>query len=131
MAGQAVGDGLTSRLPCHRRWDDVPVADGSGPVLVHSWLGKLRWYQPGELIGSFDVDPAIRPPRVHGRRDVEVLLHVMPAVTGAALHDHVDLCAARISDALERLASIRQFTAEHAPAGWDAQHAPESGTLAG
>lgn len=107
------------------------MADGSGPVVVHPWLGELRWHQPGELLGSLDVDPVVRPPRVNGGRDVEVVLHMMPGVTGALLQEHVDRCAARIRDALGRLASIRQFTAEHAPAGWAAQYAPESGAPGG
>jgi hypothetical protein len=54
----------------------------------------------------------------------------MPGVTGAALQEHVDRCAARIRRVLGRLASIRQFTAEHAPAGWAALYAPESGSPA-
>lgn len=65
-----------------------------------------------------------------GSRDVEVVLDVMPGVAGAALQEHVDRCAARIRDALGRLGAIRQFTAEHAPAGWAAQYAPESGSPA-
>jgi hypothetical protein len=107
------------------------VADGSGPVVVHPWLGRLRWHEPGELLGSLDVDPDVRPPRMNGGRDVEVVLHVMPGVTDAVLQEHVDQCAAGIRDALGRLASIRQFAAEHAPAGWAAQYAPESGSAAG
>jgi hypothetical protein len=114
----------------HRRWDDVGVPDGSGPVLVHPWLGSLRWYRPGQMIGSIDLDPAVRPPRINGHRDVEVLLHVMPGVTGVDLGDHVDRCAVSIRDALRRLAVMRQYTAAHAPESWGLQYAPESGTPA-
>lgn len=103
------------------------MADGSA-VVVHPWLGALRWHRPGELLGALDVDPALRPPRANGSRDVEIVLQVMPGVTEAALQEHVDRCATLIRDALGQLAPIRQFTAEHAPAGWAARYAPESGS---
>jgi hypothetical protein len=98
--------------------------------VVHPWLGRLHWSKDGELLGSLDVDPAVRPPRMNGSRDVEVALEVMPGVTGAALREHVDRCAAGIRAALGRLATIRQFTAEHAPGGWAAHYAPGSGSPA-
>ncbi len=66
------------------------MTDGPDPVVVHPWLGKLRWCQPGELLGCVDLDPAVRPRRMNYNRDVEVVLHVMPGITGAALHDRVD-----------------------------------------
>ena len=99
-------------------------------VLVHSWLGPLRCYEPGELLGGIDLEPAVRPPRMNGQRDCEVLLRVMPGIAGEALEDYVDRCAARLKAALARLASIRQFTAQHAPAGWAAHYAPASGSPA-
>jgi hypothetical protein len=99
--GRFGGSGLSRHLQRrHRRWDDAGVSDGPGVLLVHPWLGELRWYQPGELIGSIDLDPVMRPPRSNGHRDVEVLLHVMPGITDTELRDHVDRCAARIRDAL-------------------------------
>lgn len=100
----------------------------SDPVVAHPWLGRLRWCQPGELLGQLDLDPAVRPPRHNGDRDVEVTVQVPPGVEGAALQAHVDRCAARIRDALGWLPSIRQFTAEHAPAGWAEYFAPKWGT---
>lgn len=60
----------------------------------------------------------------------EVVLRARPAVTGAALQEHVDRCAARIRSVLGQLASVQQSTAEHAPAAWAAQYAPGTGSLA-
>ncbi len=100
-------------------------------VLVHPRLGELRRYQDDQLIGSIDIDPTVRVPRSNGGRDIEVLLHAEPAMTGAALHVHADRCAERISAVLARLEAIRQFTVQHAPPGWAERYAPGSGALVG
>jgi len=57
------------------------VIDRSRPALVHAWLGAM--YQDGAhgLIGWIDLDPAVRPPRDNGSRDIEIVLE-----TGALEH---------------------------------------------
>lgn len=100
-------------------------------VLVHPWLGELRRYRDDQLIGSVEIDPSVRVPRGNGDRDIEVLLHAAPAMTGAVLRAHADRCAERISTALARLEPIRQFTVQHAPPGWAGHYVPRSGTPAG
>ena len=50
------------------------MIDRSRPALVHAWLGAM--YQDGAhgLIGWIDLDPAVRPPRDNGSRDIEIVL---------------------------------------------------------
>lgn len=52
------------------------MIDRRAPVLRHSWLGSLYRDGDQELIGSIELDPAIRAPRDNGDRDAEVLLEV-------------------------------------------------------
>jgi hypothetical protein len=100
------------------------------PALVHPLLGSLRWLESGELAGSVEIEPSISPPRASGRRDAELALHVPAALSGEALNDHVGRCAIRIRDALARLDSLTDFTAEHAPDSWQAQYPAGSETRA-
>lgn len=106
------------------------MAGSSAVAHVHPWLGELRWYGRGELIGSIDIEPDVRAPRSNGGRDAEVLLRVTAPLQGPALHDYLDKCAARIRDVLARLESVKDFTVRHAPEDWLAQCAPDSGTPA-
>jgi hypothetical protein len=66
------------------------VIDRRAPVLTHSWLGSLYRNGDQELIGSIELDPAIRPPRDNGDRDAEVLLEVGAIGPGPELDAHLD-----------------------------------------
>ena len=85
------------------------MIDRRAPVLRHSWLGSLYRDGDQELIGSIELDPAIRAPRDNGDRDAEVLLE---------LDAHLDACAARIRQALERLPDLKRYALDHAPPSW-------------
>jgi hypothetical protein len=89
------------------------MAGNGVPAVVHSRLGALRWHAQGELLGSIDVDPAIRRPRSNGSRDVEVLLDV--GAGGVALESQVEACAARIESVLADLALVQRYAVLHAP----------------
>ena len=52
------------------------MIDRRAPVLTHPRLGPLYRNGDQELIGSIGLDPAIRPPRNNGSRDIEILLEV-------------------------------------------------------
>lgn len=98
------------------------MAGYTTPALVHPLLGPLRWLKSGELAGSIDIEPSIRPPRANGSRDADVALHVPAGLAREALNDHVGRCAIQILDALARLESLKAFTADHAPESWRAQY---------
>jgi len=103
------------------------VIDRSGPALVHAWLGAM--YQDGTdgLIGWIDLEPAVRPPRDDGSRDIEIVLETGALEPGPVLGAHVGACAARIRDALERLPGLTRYALEHAPAGWAGYYASQPG----
>jgi hypothetical protein len=94
------------------------VIDRRAPVLTHSWLGSLYRNGDQELIGSIELDPAIRPPRDNGDRDAEVLLEVGAIGPGPELDSHLDACTARIRQALDRLPDLKHYALDHAPPGW-------------
>jgi len=81
-----------------------------------------------ELIGSIDLDPAVRAPRHNGARDAKILLEVACIFSpGSELDGHVDACAVRIRRALERLPELRHYAVDHAPPEWVRQGAAEPG----
>jgi len=103
------------------------VIDRRAPVLTHSWLGSLYRNGDQELIGSIELDPAIRPPRDNGDRDAEVLLEVGAIEPGPELDAHLDACAARIRRALDRLPDLKRYALDHAPPGWVQYYAAQPG----
>jgi len=96
-------------------------------AIVHPWLGKLHWHGDRELLGSIDIDPAVRHPRYDGSRDAEILLEVAAIDSGPAIRAHVDRCAARIEQVLTELASIRRYAVHHAPTDWTDHYAAQPG----
>jgi hypothetical protein len=103
------------------------VIDRRAPVLRHFWLGSLYRDGDQELIGSIELDPAIRAPRGNGDRDAEVLLEVGGLEPGAELDAHLDACAARIRQALERLPDLKRYALDHAPPSWAQYYADQPG----
>ncbi len=92
---------------------------GRGPaVLVRALLGSLFRNEDRELIGSIELDPAIRRPRNNGGRDAEILLEVDPAWPAPSLTAHLDACAARIRQALDHLPGLKHYAISNAPSGW-------------
>ena len=94
------------------------VIDRRAPVLTHSWLGPLYRNGDQELIGSIELDPAIRLPRSNGGRDIEILLEAGMIEPGPDLETHLGACAARISKTLDRLPDLKRYALDHAPPGW-------------
>ena len=94
------------------------VIDRRAPVLRHSWLGSLYRDGDQELIGSIELDPAIRAPRDNGDRDAEVLLEVGALEPGPEVDAHLAACAARTRQALERLPDLKRYALDHAPPSW-------------
>jgi hypothetical protein len=76
------------------------VIDRSAPVLAHVWFGQM--YRDGHqaLIGWIDLDPAVRPPRNDGRRDMEVLLETGTMEPGLPLPDRLFLDGIKVSEQL-------------------------------
>ena len=103
------------------------MIDRRAPVLTHSWLGPLYQHGDQELIGSIELDPAIRPPRDNGDRDTEVFLEVGAIAPGPELDAHLDACAARIRQALDRLPDLKRYALDHAPSGWVQYYAAQPG----
>jgi len=98
--------------------DHEQVSDLGAPLLVHTWLGPLYRHGAQELIGSIDLDSAVRPPRHNGDHGAEILLEVGTVGAGPQLAAHVDACAVRIRHALDRLPEHRAYAVSHAPADW-------------
>jgi hypothetical protein len=98
--------------------DDIWVIDRRAPILVHAWLGPLHRNGDQELIGSIELDPAIRPPRNNGGRDAELLLEVNVIAPGPELSAQLDACAMRIRQALDRLPDLKRYALDRAPADW-------------
>lgn len=106
------------------------MARSGVPAIVHPWLGALRWHAQQELLGSIDIDPAIRPPRSNGSLDAEVLLEVVASGPGSGLQSHVEDCAARIKSVLPDLPLIQRYAVLHAPREWaDHNEAQPGGSL--
>ena len=103
------------------------MIDRRAPVLTHSWLGSLYRNGDQELIGSIELDPAIRPPRDNRDRDAEVLLEVGAIGPGPELDAHLDACTARIRQALDRLPDLKHYALDHAPPGWVQYYAAQPG----
>jgi hypothetical protein len=94
------------------------VIDRRAPVLTHPWLGPLYRNGDQELTGSIGLDPAIRPPRNNGSRDIEIVLEAGMIEPGPDLDAHLGACAARIGKALGRLPDLKRYALDHAPPGW-------------
>src|SRR5690242_14196665 len=103
------------------------MARCGAPPIVHPWLGALHWHEQSELLGSIDIDPAIRPPRSNFSRDAEVLLEVVASGPGSSLQSHVEDCAARIKRVLTDLPLIQRYAVEHAPREWADHNEPQAG----
>jgi hypothetical protein len=84
-------------------------------VARHSWLGEVRRYGEDQLLATIDIDPAIRPARLNGETDAEVLIAAAPALSGSALDAVLAQAAAGIRAALADLDSIKSFALAHAP----------------
>jgi hypothetical protein len=84
----------------------------------HPWLGSLRRYGEDQLLGSIEVDPAIRPARLNGERDAEVLITVGSPAEGSELDIVLALATERIQAALADLDNIKAFGITHAPGEW-------------
>jgi hypothetical protein len=97
---------------------DVVLIDRSVPVLIHDRLGALYLHGGDELIGSINVDPEVRPARMNGDQDVEILLSIGGEDEGVALVARVERCAAKVDEASIILPLIKKFALEHLPAQW-------------
>ena len=84
-------------------------------VTRHPWLGEVRRYGEDQLLAAIDIDPAVRPARLNGETDAEVLIAVAPALSGSALDAVLAQAAEGIRAALANLDSIKSFALEHAP----------------
>ncbi|MBF9132122.1 hypothetical protein I0C86_24680 [Plantactinospora sp. S1510] len=84
-------------------------------VAHHSWLGEVRRYGENQLLATINIDPAVRPARLNGETDAEVLIEVAPALGGSALDAVLEQAADGIRAALADLDSIRSFALAHAP----------------
>jgi hypothetical protein len=81
----------------------------------HSWLGEVRRYGEDQLLATIDIDPAIRPARLNGETDAEVLIAAAPDLSGSALDAVLAQATERIRAALANLDSIKSFALTHAP----------------
>jgi hypothetical protein len=88
------------------------------PLLHHDWLGPLFRYGEDALIGELSIDAAVRPPRMNGQTDAEVLLEFGPVDRGPDLDARLATVTTRIKLALGNLAEIRAYGVEHGPSEW-------------
>lgn len=86
-----------------------------GVIARHSWLGEVRRYGEDQLLAAIDIDPAVRPARLNGGTDAEVLIAAAPALSGSALDAVLAQAAEGIQTALANLDSIKSFALQHAP----------------
>lgn len=84
-------------------------------VARHSWLGEMCRYGEDELLATIDIDPAVRPARLNGQTDAEVLITAVPALGSSALDALLARAAEGIRTALADLESIKSFAVAHAP----------------
>jgi hypothetical protein len=84
-------------------------------VARHSWLGEVHRYRADQLLATIDIDPAIRPARLNGKTDAEVLIAIAPGLSGSALDPVLARVAEGIRAALSDLDSIKSFALAHAP----------------
>jgi hypothetical protein len=55
------------------------MARSGSAAIVYPWLGGLYWHNwhgQQELLGSIEIDPALRQPRLNESRYAEILLEV-------------------------------------------------------
>lgn len=86
---------------------------GTGASFEHPWLGRVRRHGDDQLIAHIDIPPAIRPARINGDTDAEVLIEEAGAT--ADLPALADNAASRVQSALASLDVIKAYAAEHAP----------------
>jgi hypothetical protein len=84
-------------------------------VARHSWLGEVRRYGEDQLLATINIDPAVRPARLNGETDAEVLIAVAPTLNGSALDALLEQAAEGIRAALADLDAIKSFAHAHAP----------------
>lgn len=84
----------------------------------HPWLGTVRRHGEGRMLASIEIDPAVRPARMNGQTDAEVLITVEPGLRGPALDAVLEMSAERIRIALADLDGIKAFALAHAPGWW-------------
>ncbi|MFD0973537.1 hypothetical protein [Plantactinospora endophytica] len=84
-------------------------------VARHSWLGEVRRYDENQLLATIDIDPAVRPARLNGQTDAEVLIAAGPALDGYAFDALLTQAAEGIRAALADLESIKSFAVAHVP----------------
>ena len=84
----------------------------------HPWLGTVRHHGEGRMLASIEIDPAVRPARMNGQTDAEVLITVEPGLSGPALDAVLEMSAERIRIALADLDGIKVFALAHAPGSW-------------
>jgi hypothetical protein len=87
-------------------------------VVQHPWLGTVRRYGEDQVIASIEIDPAIRPARMNGETDAEVLITAGSSLSGSALDTVLEAAVERIRAALADLDGIKVFALAHAPGGW-------------
>jgi hypothetical protein len=87
-------------------------------VVQHPWLGTVRRHGEDQMLASIEIDPAIRPARMNGQTDAEVLITAEPGLSGPALDTVLETSAERIRAALADLDGIKVFALAHAPDGW-------------
>lgn len=102
------------------------IEGGRRPVLVHRHFGRLYGHGRHHLIGALDIDPSVRPPRINGQCDAEVLFDV-DGIEPEQLGQYLDQCAGRVDETLHRLATIRQYAIDYAPAGWREHYSGQPG----
>ena len=87
-------------------------------VFEHRWLGRLRRYGKDQVIGHIDIDPNVRPARLKGGSDAEVLVTVGPVCDGSEFDAILESAVRRIRAALADLENIKVSAVALAPANW-------------
>ena len=84
----------------------------------HPWLGTLRPHGDRQLLGQIEIDTPIRPNRLNGEADAEVLINIGSVHDHVSLHALADAAAVRIRSVLADLPAIKTFALAHAPVDW-------------
>jgi hypothetical protein len=86
-------------------------------TVEHPWLGTLRRYGDDQLLGHIEIDPGIRPARLNGQTDAEVLIAV-GSMEGLELDSALVFATERIQAALADLEQIKAFALAQSPGEW-------------
>lgn len=97
-------------------------------VARHFWLGEVRRYGEDQLLATIDIDPAVRPARLNGETDAEVLIAVAAALSGSALDAVLAQATEGIRAALADLDSIKSFALAHTPSDLHYDYPEVAGT---